>query len=200
MRACPSRPPAAPPCTDSATAGPAGARQLPAWTTIAGRSSASPPPVSPPLSSPRPPLPIPLLGRTLGRPECRRPWPPEPLAEGPSLPSVRSEEEDEVAVLHLTPWVSLNPIDSILCLVPFERNPLNLLSFCTQIQPTHFYRSNPEFYQFHEHCLLCLGNLFRYSLKSIVNCEHVLFILFSPYLLCFSSVLIRSSCIRFIIM
>jgi hypothetical protein len=47
---------------------------------------------------------------------------------------------------------------------------------------------------------LCLGFLFSYSLKSIVNREQVLFILFPQYLSRFSSDLIHSSCVRFIIM
>jgi hypothetical protein len=97
------------------------------------------------------------------------------------------------SVLHLSPC-------PCKCLANFAHNPLEK-SHSSHIDPTeHFYRSNPEFYPFHEHCLLCLRNLFSYSLKSIVNHEQVLFILFSPYLLCFSTVLIRSSCVRFIIM
>jgi hypothetical protein len=62
-----------------------------------------------------------------------------------------------------------------MCLAPFPENPLGR-SHPSHINPTCiFYRSNPEFYQFHEHCLLCLGNLFSYSLKSIVNREHIRF-------------------------
>jgi hypothetical protein len=65
-----------------------------------------------------------------------------------------------------------------MCLGKSIRNPLDLLDSLDPIHPKLFFRSNPEFYQFHEHCLLCLGNLFSYSLKSIVNREQVLFIMF----------------------
>jgi hypothetical protein len=47
-----------------------------------------------------------------------------------------------------------------MCLVPFVENALQK-SHPSHINPTElFFRSNPVLYSFHEHCLLCLGNLF----------------------------------------
>jgi hypothetical protein len=42
----------------------------------------------------------------------------------------------------------------------FPQNPLDLLDVFNQIHPKFFYRYNLVFYPFHEHCLLCLANLF----------------------------------------
>jgi hypothetical protein len=56
-----------------------------------------------------------------------------------------------------------------LCLAIFAHNPLRE-SHLSHINPTeHFFRSNPVFYRFREHCWMCLDNLNSYSLLSIVN-------------------------------
>jgi hypothetical protein len=82
----------------------------------------------------------------------------------------------------------------------FQETPPERLDSLDPIHPETFCRSNPEFYQFYEHCSPCLGNLPCYSLKTTVNRVKVLTILFSSYLFRFSSDLIRSSCVRSIIM
>jgi hypothetical protein len=204
---CACRPSPAPapspcPCTEAAAAGlswrPDDRRRR---SSNSGRPRSSPPQVSTKAWSPRRPLPFSLGARAPSRSSRRRlghqrhrQGAPCPL----SLTGLDRGRRKEF--LHMTPWVPRNLLDSIVCLRSFAAKPLDLLDVCDQIHPRLFYRSNPEFYQFHEHCSLCLGFLFSYSLKSIVNREQVLFILFCSYLLCFSSVLIRSSCVRFIIM
>jgi hypothetical protein len=47
--------------------------------------------------------------------------------------------------------------------------PTKIPLFTHKTHPRPFYRSNPEFYPFHEHYLMCLVILFSYSLLSRVN-------------------------------
>jgi hypothetical protein len=95
----------------------------------------------------------------------------------PSCP-VCSVLRKKKGVFARSPCKILESLDLFMCLASFFENPLDTLGSWDQIHPKHIFRSNPEFYPFHEHCLLCLGFLFSYSLKSLVNREQVLSILF----------------------
>jgi hypothetical protein len=121
--------------------------------------------------SPSPPLSLfPHQAEFVAVPGRRRPRRLElPVARSALRAPDPKEEEDPRRFAVRPPPFLVNYRSFLESCKSCRKPPRSIRFLRNQIHPRLFYRSNPELYQFHEHCLLCLGNLFCYPLRSMVN-------------------------------